>query len=119
MALPIVYTGAPERALGWFVLNLGFVVEDKPKTQTHTQREKCEKLQEKRKALMEARLAKVRERKLKQKPEEGNPAGSTNTHDIADFNFDKGQQSSSAEKPKQDRNEGTCNLDAMSCLFVQ
>ena len=82
------------------------VYEDCIYSQTHTQREKREKLQEKRKALMEARLAKVRERKLKQKPEEGNPAESTNTHDIADFDFDKGQQGSGSEKPKQDRNEG-------------
>ena len=81
-------------------------VKDCVHPQTHTQREKREKLQEKRKALMEARLAKVRERKLKQKPEEGNPAGSTNSQDIADFDFDKGQ-GSSLEKPKQERNEGT------------
>jgi hypothetical protein len=77
-------------------------------SQTHTQRDKREKLQEKRKALLEARLAKVRERKLKQKPEEGRPAGSTNTEGIADFDFDKGQvQKSGAEKSKPDRNEGT------------
>ena len=73
--------------------------------QTHTQREKREKLQEKRKALLEARLAKVRERKLKQKPEEGSLAGSTNTQDIADFDFDK-TQGIRSENSQTDRNEG-------------
>ena len=57
-----------------------------------------EKLQEKHKALLEARLAKVRERKPKQKPEEANPAGFTNTHNIAD----KGQGNGS-KKPKPER----------------
>ena len=74
--------------------------------QTLTQREKREKLQEKRKALLEARLAKVRERKLKQKPEETSPAGSSTTmaaiDGIADFDFDKAR-SGSTEK---ERNEG-------------
>ena len=45
--------------------------EDCADFQTHTLREKDGKLQEKRNALMEARLAKVRERRLKQKPGEG------------------------------------------------
>ena len=75
--------------------------------QTLTQREKREKLQEKRKALLEVRLAKVRERKLKQKPQEASPAGSSTTtiDGIADFDFDK-TQSGSTKKAKEARNEG-------------
>jgi hypothetical protein len=102
----------------YIVMHL-FVDGDLLFSQTHTQREKREKLQEKRKALLEARLAKVRERKLKQKPEEGRPAGSTNTQGIADFDFDKGQvQKGGSEKSKLDKNEGTCDCDSGSEFYM-
>ena len=48
----------------------------------------------------------MRERKLKQKPEDTIVAGSSNaTQGIADFDFDKGQ-GGSIDKPKQERDEG-------------
>ena len=82
--------------------------------QTHTQHEKREKLQEKHKALLEARLAKVRERKFLSKSQRraAHVAGSTNTQDIADFHFDKAQGSGS-EKPKPDRNKGTYTMQLL------
>lgn len=51
--------------------------------QTTVQTEKKQKLQEKRKALLEARLAKVREKKLKQK---------NSADGIADFTFEAGSE---------------------------
>ena len=55
--------------------------------QTIDQRAKREKLKDKRKALMEARLAKVRQRKLKQGGEE--EGKDPVTVDIAEFDFNK------------------------------
>ena len=55
--------------------------------QTKDQRSKREKIKEKRKSILEAKLAKIKQRKLKQK-------GDTNEDDsnklnIADFEFEK------------------------------
>ena len=49
--------------------------------QTISQREKKQQLQEKRKALLDARLAKVRQRKLKKQLDEG---GSETNEDLKD-----------------------------------
>lgn len=65
-------------------------------------------MQEKRKAILESRLAKVRERKLKQKLEESTTAGPDGASQaIADFgDFDKGPTEGSKEENKMERNEG-------------
>ncbi len=60
--------------------------------QTAEQREKRQKLQDKRKALLQARLAKVREKKLKQKPVASEGEGGGKGEGIADIDFGKEQE---------------------------
>jgi hypothetical protein len=55
--------------------------------QTFSQREKRQQLQEKRKALKDARLAKVRQRKLQKLKESGSEA-TGEALDLADLDFD-------------------------------
>lgn len=74
-------------------------------SQTFSQREKRQQLQEKRKALLDARLAKVRQRKLRKQQEQGgtdqaNEGGggeeenrNTTSENLTDFNFDVNEKS--------------------------
>ena len=78
--------------------------------QTAQNRDKNKKIQEKRKALLEARLAKVKQRKLKQKIE-----SEDNSEGIAAFNFsdnDAGPSESETELT------GTYILCAMHLRYV-
>ena len=62
----------------------------------------------------------MRQRKLKQKPEEADQVSSTTvTQNIADFDFDKGQSSSSAEEHKPEKNEGMQYMYTCTVVLVQ
>ena len=72
--------------------------------QTFSQREKRQQLQKKRKALLDARMTKVRQRKLKKQGigsgEVGGGTDGASSQNLTDFNFDTIEN-------KPERNEGT------------
>jgi len=91
-------------------------------SQTFAQREKKQQLQEKKKALMEARLAKVKLRKMKKLQEQGKLAGElgegvkleegTTSEDLASFDFEK-VGDKTKEKAVKDESGGSLELDAL------